>query len=109
NDDHCSACLGRGRLLCCESCPRSFHFVCVEEGFAGIEDAPEGIWECKSCRAKKLRSSPLPLKHQGLFDELLYTLDGTNPKMFELPMEVFSDFENVFRHPVSGDYVDTRE
>ncbi|KAJ3187476.1 hypothetical protein HDU85_006765 [Gaertneriomyces sp. JEL0708] len=146
NDDHCSACLGRGRLLCCESCPRSFHFVCVEEGFAGIEDAPEGIWECKSCRAKKvykghiagdgsdlyddaltcdfhqssfpesrkgkdrkLRSSSLPLKHQGLFDELLYTLDGTNPKMFELPIEVFSDFENVFRHPVSGDYVDTRE
>ncbi|KAI8891496.1 hypothetical protein BC833DRAFT_626821 [Globomyces pollinis-pini] len=27
----CSACLGRGKLLGCSTCPRVFHFNCVEE------------------------------------------------------------------------------
>ncbi|XP_053515874.1 histone-lysine N-methyltransferase NSD3 isoform X6 [Artibeus jamaicensis] len=39
-----------GRLLCCESCPASFHPECLSI------DMPEGCWSCNDCKAgKKLR------------------------------------------------------
>ena len=53
NDDYCAACLGKGRLLCCDSCPRVFHFCCVEEGF-DVDEHIEGLWECKSCAFKRV-------------------------------------------------------
>ncbi|TPX65945.1 hypothetical protein SpCBS45565_g04785 [Spizellomyces sp. 'palustris'] len=127
NDDHCSACLGRGRLLCCDSCPRAFHFHCVEEGFESVEDVPEESWECRTCRAKKRRVAlgmskkgkkprqslpPFSVTHTtktGIFDPLLQALDGMNPRVFELPREITTSFENVFAHPITGAYVDTRE
>ncbi|XP_036383499.1 histone-lysine N-methyltransferase NSD3 [Megalops cyprinoides] len=33
-----------GRLLCCESCPASFHPECLEM------EMPEGTWSCSECR-----------------------------------------------------------
>ncbi|XP_055272582.1 histone-lysine N-methyltransferase NSD3 isoform X2 [Moschus berezovskii] len=36
-----------GRLLCCESCPASFHPECLS-----IE-TPEGCWNCNDCKAGK--------------------------------------------------------
>lgn len=36
-----------GRLLCCESCPASFHPECLSI------DMPEGRWNCNDCRAGK--------------------------------------------------------
>lgn len=36
-----------GRLLCCESCPASFHPECLSI------DMPEGCWNCNDCRAGK--------------------------------------------------------
>uniref|UniRef100_A0A8D3DBR1 Histone-lysine N-methyltransferase NSD3 n=1 Tax=Scophthalmus maximus TaxID=52904 RepID=A0A8D3DBR1_SCOMX len=36
-----------GKLLCCDSCPASFHPECLE-----IE-MPEGAWSCSDCRAGK--------------------------------------------------------
>ncbi|KNC99641.1 uncharacterized protein SPPG_05024 [Spizellomyces punctatus DAOM BR117] len=127
NDDHCSACLGRGRLLCCDSCPRAFHFHCVEEGFESVEDVPEESWECRNCRAKKRRValgmskkgkkprpslppfSGTPTTKTGIFEPLLQALDGMNPRVFELPREITTSFENVFAHPITGAFVDTRE
>uniref|UniRef100_A0A8C9FWW2 Histone-lysine N-methyltransferase NSD3 n=1 Tax=Pavo cristatus TaxID=9049 RepID=A0A8C9FWW2_PAVCR len=39
-----------GKLLCCESCPASFHPECLNI------DMPEGCWNCNDCKAgKKLR------------------------------------------------------
>uniref|UniRef100_A0A8C8DRT5 Histone-lysine N-methyltransferase NSD3 n=1 Tax=Oryzias sinensis TaxID=183150 RepID=A0A8C8DRT5_9TELE len=36
-----------GKLLCCDSCPASFHPECLEM------DMPEGAWSCSDCRAGK--------------------------------------------------------
>uniref|UniRef100_A0A8C9T3K7 Histone-lysine N-methyltransferase NSD3 n=1 Tax=Scleropages formosus TaxID=113540 RepID=A0A8C9T3K7_SCLFO len=41
----CFICARGGRLLCCESCPASFHPECLN-----IE-MPEGTWCCSECRA----------------------------------------------------------
>uniref|UniRef100_A0A3B3R460 Histone-lysine N-methyltransferase NSD3 n=1 Tax=Paramormyrops kingsleyae TaxID=1676925 RepID=A0A3B3R460_9TELE len=43
----CFVCARGGRLLCCESCPASFHPECLS-----IE-MPEGAWCCSECRAGK--------------------------------------------------------
>ncbi|KAI8919916.1 hypothetical protein DFJ77DRAFT_450465 [Powellomyces hirtus] len=125
NDDHCSACLGRGRLLCCDMCPKAFHFHCVEEAFESIDDVPQDSWECRSCRARKRAAaakkgkrksgspanSLLPSGNRsfGVFDSLLNDLEGTNPRVFQLPREIVDSFENVYMHPATGAYIDTRE
>lgn len=46
NDDQCARCGGGGVFLCCESCPRSFHFTCCDPP---VESPPEGEWECRRC------------------------------------------------------------
>uniref|UniRef100_A0A8D2NVH7 Histone-lysine N-methyltransferase NSD3 n=1 Tax=Zosterops lateralis melanops TaxID=1220523 RepID=A0A8D2NVH7_ZOSLA len=50
NVGFCFVCARGGKLLCCESCPASFHPECLS-----IE-MPEGCWNCNDCKAgKKLR------------------------------------------------------
>uniref|UniRef100_A0A8C0FFR3 Histone-lysine N-methyltransferase NSD3 n=1 Tax=Bubo bubo TaxID=30461 RepID=A0A8C0FFR3_BUBBB len=50
NVGFCFVCARGGKLLCCESCPASFHPECLN-----IE-MPEGCWNCNDCKAgKKLR------------------------------------------------------
>ncbi|KAJ1568337.1 hypothetical protein HK096_006844 [Nowakowskiella sp. JEL0078] len=112
NDDYCSACLGKGKLLCCDSCPRTFHFTCVEDGFA-VDEVPPGVWECKNCIGKKKKPF-LKLKNPsnqkvGIFDELFYNIDGVNPKVFELTPEVKRSFDNIISHPFTGTFIDLLE
>ena len=44
NDDHCSVCFEGGALVCCVSCPRSFHERCVREarGLCGNQSIKHG-------------------------------------------------------------------
>ncbi|OBS67073.1 hypothetical protein A6R68_04380, partial [Neotoma lepida] len=61
-----------GKLLCCESCPASFHPECLNI------DMPEGCWNCNDCKAgkklhyKQIICSPrsVPLNIQGLRHDL---------------------------------------
>ena len=43
NNDYCEACGGAGKLLCCEACPRSFHFECLNPPI-NEEDIPTDSW-----------------------------------------------------------------
>uniref|UniRef100_A0A673CBF2 Histone-lysine N-methyltransferase NSD3 n=1 Tax=Sphaeramia orbicularis TaxID=375764 RepID=A0A673CBF2_9TELE len=43
----CFLCARGGKLLCCDSCPASFHSECLEM------EMPEGPWSCSDCRAGK--------------------------------------------------------
>ena len=43
NNDYCEACGGAGKLLCCEACPRSFHFECLNPPM-NEEDIPTDSW-----------------------------------------------------------------
>lgn len=53
NDDFCSSCNGIGRFLCCDGCPKSFHFYCLEPPLELNELPPEDEWFCRECRASK--------------------------------------------------------
>jgi len=50
NDDYCSSCRLGGKLLCCESCTRSFHLICLNPPRLYI---PSGDWFCNTCKSKK--------------------------------------------------------
>lgn len=44
NDDYCWKCKGKGQLVCCDYCYRSWHIGC-----AGLKRHPQGQWECPQC------------------------------------------------------------
>jgi hypothetical protein len=47
NMEYCRVCLdGGGLLLCCDSCPSSYHFYCI---VPAVKEVPEGEWNCSRC------------------------------------------------------------
>ncbi|KAL8874642.1 MAG: hypothetical protein Q9174_000047 [Haloplaca sp. 1 TL-2023] len=88
NDDYCAACGGPGQLLCCDGCPRSFHFTCVDPP---RETAPAGEdWYCQKCDYQ-----PSPVNVTGVFPVLLQNLKKRNPTAFILPGALRNYYEDV--------------
>lgn len=100
NDEFCSTCFGVGHFICCDSCPRSFHFACVDPPLH-INEVPLGdnqAWHCRSCSA--LRCPPRKLtKADGIFGPLVHYVEACNPSVFTLPLEVKNYFRNVATEP----------
>ena len=100
NDDYCAVCKGTGKFLCCERCPRSFHFTCLNPP---LEEEPEGMWFCNKCQAQ---TSPPPKHPKGIWSELLNKIDRQNPTSFRLPLELREYYEGVTTGKF-GEYQDT--
>lgn len=94
NNEYCSACSGAGSLICCEACPRSFHFTCADPPM-DPDEVPEEHWFCNECRAGTI---VLPKQRittmKGLFDLLIAKVDAMNPKAFGLPKRIRKIAEN---------------
>lgn len=104
NEDFCSACKRYGRFLCCESCPRSFHFSCIEPPI-DEDNLPEDAWHCTVCRTKRY---PPPKQPRGIFAFLMEYIIKNNPKEFSLPLSIREYFEGVSTGP-NGEYQDIVE
>lgn len=97
--------MGIGELLCCDTCPNVFHFECVAEGFDHLDHEPDEQWRCNTCRSKRKKNPPT----SGLFGPLLDSIEGINPRAFQLPNALRDQYEHVVTHPITGAYIDTRK
>ncbi|GMH27753.1 hypothetical protein Nepgr_029596 [Nepenthes gracilis] len=57
----CVICDVGGNLLCCDSCPRTYHLECLDPP---LEHIPNGKWQCPGCFQKQ--NSPMPIGHQDI-------------------------------------------
>ncbi|PWN20810.1 hypothetical protein BCV69DRAFT_199815 [Microstroma glucosiphilum] len=109
NEDFCSTCRGTGHFICCDSCPRSFHFACVNPPL-DINEVPlddNSEWHCRACSAQR-RSSSQGTQKKGsakqqrsaarggrFFAPLVDQTESSNPSIFALPPDIKSFFKNV--------------
>lgn len=120
NDDFCSACLQSGSFLCCDTCPKSFHFLCLNPPL-DPDELPDGDWSCPQCvfkmrcpngsQAKKYEKEYMQERVPRdckLFGKLFFQLEITNPRQFSLPQSLKETFQNVRSGP-HGVYNDGRE
>ncbi|KAH7162614.1 hypothetical protein B0J13DRAFT_615242 [Dactylonectria estremocensis] len=98
NDEECSACGAAGDVVCCDGCPRSFHFECV--GMVQSESLPDE-WFCNECLFKRYPSR-IPM-HTGVFANALNNLEKSIPRAFSLPKRLQTRFEGV-KAGIDGDY-----
>ncbi|KAG7193660.1 uncharacterized protein KQ657_000345 [Scheffersomyces spartinae] len=101
NEDFCTTCGGAGMFICCETCPRSFHFLCTDPP---IETLPEHSWICRECMAKT--TPPKQWKDIGLFGSLLNALQFKGPKAFQLPRNMRENSFLGVTTGENGDYMD---
>ncbi|RKP21092.1 hypothetical protein ROZALSC1DRAFT_774, partial [Rozella allomycis CSF55] len=88
NRDVCNTCKDPGTFICCEACPRSFHFECTDPPLE-FRKVPLGSWYCKPCRYKK----NTPRVREGLFQSLMKKILRTNPEDYILPIDIREYFE----------------
>ncbi|XP_041946627.1 chromodomain-helicase-DNA-binding protein 5 isoform X2 [Alosa sapidissima] len=75
-DDHmefCRVCKDGGELLCCDTCPSSYHIHCLNPP---LPEIPNGEWLCPRCMCP-------PLK--GKVQKILHWMWGDPPLPAELP------------------------
>ncbi|KAF4996880.1 hypothetical protein FGRMN_4201 [Fusarium graminum] len=98
NDEDCSACGAAGDVVCCDGCPRSFHFECV--GMVPSDHLPDE-WFCNECLYKRYPSRMPPFK--GIFAIPLTNLEKSIPRAFSLPKKLQTRFEGV-KAGADGEY-----
>lgn len=129
NNDFCDTCHGHGRFICCDGCPRSFHFACVcppldvdEMPFPNGTLLPhadhaqphdmraqralaDDSWFCQVCFSERMLPTRAP-EGYGPFGVLLQHLDTQNPRIFALPDDIRTYYKGVGTGP-DGVYMDT--
>ncbi|KAI5465776.1 hypothetical protein BGZ63DRAFT_349263 [Mariannaea sp. PMI_226] len=98
NEEDCSACGAAGDVVCCDGCPRSFHFECV--GMSRSDPLPDE-WFCNECYCKRFPSRLQ--RYSGVFATALSHLDRCIPRSFSLPKALQERFEGV-KAGADGEY-----
>ena len=55
NLEYCRICKDGGDLLCCDTCPSSYHAYCLSPA---LEEVPEGEWNCPRCCCLEPKNRP---------------------------------------------------
>jgi hypothetical protein len=104
NDDFCSACGGTGTVICCDRCPLSFHYTCVNPPIDSPGD-DDSSWFCNKCQAAQKPPPPHP---RSLFSDFLNNIDRRNPAAFQLPKDIQTYYDGVGVGK-NGEYIETTD
>ncbi|ODV90679.1 hypothetical protein CANCADRAFT_109262 [Tortispora caseinolytica NRRL Y-17796] len=105
NDDFCSVCKQPGTFICCDNCPKSFHFLCLDPPLEEDQLPEDDSWFCTECSAAKYPPSPSTVPIFGPFIDIIAK---RNPKTFLLPKIIRDRYEGVATAS-DGSYMDSRE
>ncbi|XP_067328902.1 chromodomain-helicase-DNA-binding protein 5 isoform X2 [Anolis sagrei] len=85
-DDHmefCRVCKDGGELLCCDTCPSSYHIHCLNPP---LPEIPNGEWLCPRCTCPLLKGKVQRILHWKWKEPSpLLTSDSTDPEFPVLP------------------------
>ncbi|OMH83637.1 hypothetical protein AX774_g2855 [Zancudomyces culisetae] len=109
SNDACTSCKQSGRFICCDACPKVFHFLCAEPPLDEERAKSLDYWFCKECQYKRLGVKPVDVgESESLLKPLLVSLDGKNPKTFTVPEEIRRSIE-VLKDSYCDEYPEDEE
>ncbi|KAF2115483.1 hypothetical protein BDV96DRAFT_612741 [Lophiotrema nucula] len=106
SDDWCGACKGAGEFVCCEGCPRVFHFLCLDPPRG---EAPDGSFLCNECTARLKPSEEHVARSFKSLGALFKQLESTNPRAFALPSEIRNFYLDIEARPDGSYFEKTRK
>ncbi|KAF2012055.1 hypothetical protein BU24DRAFT_435490 [Aaosphaeria arxii CBS 175.79] len=92
SDDFCAACKGAGEFVCCDGCPRVFHYLCCDPPRV---EPPDGSFLCYECSPKVKHVDDSPIENFTILGPLFKRLENTNARSFALPKEIQIFFDGV--------------
>ncbi|KAJ2396489.1 hypothetical protein GGI23_003898, partial [Coemansia sp. RSA 2559] len=106
--DTCDACDQPGQFVCCDLCPRVFHFYCADPPMSREAVSKIDHWFCRECahRASGKRKSRAHVKNA--FYPLISDMEFRNPRVFAVPDEIRRQFDGVERD-IDGAFINVRE
>ncbi|KAJ1734738.1 hypothetical protein LPJ61_000907 [Coemansia biformis] len=106
--DSCDACGQPGQFICCEQCPRVFHFMCVEPPMTPEAVSQIDHWFCRECSHQRSRKRKSRAHVKSIFYPLISKMEYSNPRTFAVPDEIRRLFDGV-EADAEGTYVNVRE
>lgn len=108
NEDVCSSCDGLGNFICCDACPRSFHFTCAQPPLDPL-NLPDDDWFCCECQHRQqqeAKSSPSTAETASIWGKMLREAERMNPKCFVMPRRFrFQPKEDDLQKLLSGQLI----
>uniref|UniRef100_A0A8C5F290 Chromodomain helicase DNA binding protein 5 n=1 Tax=Gopherus evgoodei TaxID=1825980 RepID=A0A8C5F290_9SAUR len=94
-DDHmefCRACKDGGELLCCDTCPSSYHLHCLNPP---LPEIPNGEWLCPRCTCPPLKGKVQRILHWVWREPPAPFLSGLHPPDLELSVPPSKPLEGI--------------
>jgi hypothetical protein len=82
NKDHCATCGGGGHFICCDGCPRSFHFACACPLVDPL-NIPSDSWYCIECLVSSSINKNVDNQEIDNDKEKEKNVDGNEGKIIE--------------------------
>ncbi|KAJ2879037.1 hypothetical protein H4R27_005529 [Coemansia aciculifera] len=107
-NDTCDTCGQPGQFICCELCPRVFHFLCVEPPMSQEEVSKIDHWYCRACQHLVTRKRKSRAHAKNIFYPLLSALEFQNARTFAVPEDIRRQFDGI-EADLDGAFINTRE